>query len=410
MIMLKGPRALFLFLIVLSVMPRYYPAPAWAGGPKESMGEEIRISVLKGTEEEDPGVTWDGQNYLVLWQSSRTAPDNYDVYAAGVSPEGKVLDPQGFAVSTAPSNQIFIDVAWGKGEYLAVWQDLRSHQRWEIYGARFRPDGTVFDAEGIPIAVGKRNARHPQVAWDGKNFLVVWMEENEGRGWDVAGVRIGPDGTVLDGERILIATAPGDQASPALAWGQDQYLVVWMENGGISGARVDSSGKVLDPQGFVLSRSSRGAGYPTVAWGKKHFVVIWGDQPAPPAAHSISGVRVSTSGQVIDGTEMTIARSSNLQTFPSVRCAGEECLVVWEEEQSAGRPRQGIESIIRDVRGAFLDLSRNPVIPQGVMISPKAIGNHFAKVATDGHKYLVTWKDYRTGTAASLGRLVTPSR
>jgi hypothetical protein len=381
----------------------------WAEGPKEMLGEEIPISVLKEMEEEDPVITSDGKNYMVVWQSNRKSPDDYDVYATRVSPEGKVIDPHGFAISTAPSNQIFIDVAWGNGEYLAVWQDLRSHQRWEIYGARFRPNGTVLDPEGIPIAVGKRNARHPQVAWDGKNFLVVWMEENQGSGWDIAGARISPPGKLLDEEQILIAQAPGDQASPAVAWGKDRYLVVWMESGEISGARVDSSGKVLDPNGFVLSRSSRGAGYPTVAWSKKHFVVIWGDQPASPAARSLSGVLVSASGSVV-GTEFTVASSANLHAFPSVRCSGKECLVVWEEEQSGGRPMHGIEDIIRDVRAAFLDLSRGTVIPQDVMISPKAIGNHFVKVASDERNYLVVWKDYRTGTAASLGRLVTPPR
>lgn len=70
----------------------------------------------------------------------------------------------------------------------------------------------------------------------------------------------------------------------------------------------------------------------------------------------------------------------------------------------------GIEDIIRDVRGSFVDLSRVPVRATEVMISPKAVGNHFTKAATDGDYYLVVWKDYRTGTAASLGRLVTRAR
>jgi hypothetical protein len=404
--MLKPVRTIFIFLTLLLVMPRH--DPGWAEGPTTSLGEVIQVSALKGIEEEDPVVGWNGTNYLVVWQSSRKDPSNYDVYGARVSPEGKVLDPHGFAISTAPSNQIFLDLAWGKGEYLAVWQDLRSHQRWEIYGARFRPDGTILDSEGIPVAVGKRNARHPQVAWDGNNFLVVWMEENEGRGWDIAGVRVSPEGKLLDNERILIAQAPGDQASPALAWGKDRYLVVWMEGGGISGACVDPSGKVLDPTGIVLSRSSHDAGYPAVAWGEGQFVVVWGEQPAPPV-HTLAGVRVSGSGKVIDAKEFTIASSANLHTFPSVSCSGTRCLVVWEEDKTIGHMRR-IEDVVRDVRGAFLDLSQRIVTPGDVMILPGAIGNHFAKVGSDGHHYLVVWKDYRSGTAASLGRLVMPAR
>jgi len=105
-----------------------------------------------------------------------------------------------------------------------------------------------------------------------------------------------------------------------------------------------------------------------------------------------------------------VARGATLHIFPSVSCSGAACLVVWEEEQSEGRSGHGIADIIRNVRGAFLDLLRDSVAPTDVMIIPRAVGNHFAKVATDGRKYLVVWKDYRSGTAASLGRLVMPTR
>ena len=67
---------------------------------------------------------------------------------------------------------------------------------------------------------------------------------------------------------------------------------------------------------------------------------------------------------------------------------------------------KGIEDIIRDVKGAFFDLSDTLVIRNEFIIVPRAIGNHFAKVAADDLEYLVVWKDYRAGTAASLGHLI----
>jgi photosystem II stability/assembly factor-like uncharacterized protein len=382
------------------------PPPA---APQSVLPQMIPISVRQNAEEEDPVIAWDGHNYMVAWQSNRNDTYNYDVYISKISPEGTVLDPREVPITTAPSNQIFADLAWGQGQYLAVWQDLRSRQRWEIYGARFLPDGTILDPEGIPLAVGTRNARHPQVAWDGKNFLVVWMEENEGRGWDIAGVRVHPDGTILDKKRILIASAPGDQANPVLAWGGGHYLVVWMDTPPdaepvIAGARVDDAGTVLDHERLVLSRSSHHPAFPSVAWGDGRFVVVWADRPEP-GIHALSGVRVDSAGTLIDGEEFTVARSSHLHTFPSVRCPGAECLVVWEEDKTVGRI-QTINDITRDVRGAFLDLAQNPVIPRDIMIIPNAVGNHFAKVASDGRDYLVVWKDYQSGNAESLGRIV----
>ena len=382
-----------------------------AMGQSVSPADEIRISVLKGKEEEDPVAAWDGKNFLVLWQTNRQDPDNYDVYGARISSKGEVLDPIGFPVSTAPSNQIFIDLAYGNGQYLAVWQDIRSRTRWEIYGTRIDRDGRVLDPEGIPIAVGERNSRHPQVAWDGENFFVVWMEENHGRGWDVAGVRLSPRGKVLDAERIMIAQAPGDQTHPALAWGEDQYWVVWMDQqphtpSRISGTRMSPSGKVLDPGGLILSTSSSGdPSFPAAAWTNGFFVTIWTDQNTA-SLHTISGARVTSSGNSLDLKPFVVASSLNLITFPSLRCRADQCLLAWEEDRSEGRPMKGIEDIIRDVKGAFFDLSDTLVIRNEFIIVPRAIGNHFAKVAADDLEYLVVWKDYRAGTAASLGHLI----
>ncbi|HET6464787.1 MAG TPA: hypothetical protein VFH55_04150 [Nitrospiria bacterium] len=389
------------------------PVTAVVESPKGFLPQEIPISILNGVEEEDPVVTSDGKNFWVVWQTDRKNPDDYDVYAARVSPDGKLLDPQGLPVSTAPSNQIFSDIAVGKEQSLVVWQDLRSHSRWEVYGARLRSDGKVLDEDGIPIAVGRGNARHPQVGWDGQNFLVVWMEENPGRGWDIAGARVSPNGKVIDPDRILIAPFPGDQSNPVLAWGNDQYLVAWMDKrpgspARILGARVSASGKLRDPEGFVLSRSSVSPSFPAVSWAQGQYVVVWADQQAP-STHALAGIRLDSSGNVDGSKEFVVESSPNLHMFPSVHCSGELCLVVWEKDQYQGRPR-GIQDVLRDVKGAWIDLSQKTVTPQEVMIAPKAVGNHFAKVASTGREYLVVWKDYRTGTASSVGRFVTPPR
>jgi hypothetical protein len=389
----------------------FHPAaPVFAEPSKSPTLPEIPISVLNATEEEDPVVTSDGNNYMVVWQSNRKGPEDYNVYAKRVSPDGKILDPQAVPVSTAASNQIFTDIAAGDRQYLVVWQDLRSHARWEVYGSRLGSDGKSLDPDGIPIATGRGNARHPQVGWDGKNYLVVWMEEYPGRGWDVAGARVSPEGKVLDPDPIPVAQSPGDQSNPVLAWGDHQYLVVWMDHppGGsprISGGRISASGTRLDPNGFVLSRSSVNPSFPAVAWGKDRYLVVWADQPSP-VLHTLAGIRVDSSGKVDEANGFVVESSPNLHMFPSARCSGSQCLIVWEKHQSKGKPR-GIQDVIRDVKGAWIDLSQKTVTPREIMIAPNAVGNHFAKVASIGQEFLVVWKDYRNATAASLGRLLT---
>lgn len=377
--------------------------------------DEIRISVIDQTEEEDPVVSWNGRNFMAVWQSNRKDPQNYDLFAARISPSGRVLDPEGIELSKAPNNQLFPNLAWGGGRHFAVWQDLRSRQRWEIYGARFLPDGKLLDPEGIPLAVGRANARHPQVASDGSDFLAVWMEEGNQTGWDILGARIRADGKVMDRVPIVISRAAGDQAHPVLAWGEDRYLVVWMDAplegpSRITAAGVSADGKLMDAEPIILSLNPEGTpGFPAVAWGGGRFLAVWADSN-DNGEKNVSGIRLDRKGAPVDRAPLVLDSGVGLLTFPAVQCAGGKCLVVWEADHSEGGEMKGIEDVVRDVRGAFLDLGAEPVRPVGAMIADRAIGNHFSKVATDGRDFLVVWKDYRTGTASSLARRITAPR
>ncbi|HTN43632.1 MAG TPA: hypothetical protein VMN77_07530, partial [Nitrospiria bacterium] len=169
--------------------------------------------------------------------------------------------------------------------------------------------------------------------------------------------------------------------------------------------RISASGTRLDPNGFVLSRSSVNPSFPAVAWGKDRYLVVWADQPST-VLHTLAGIRVDSSGKVDEANGFVVESSPNLHMFPSARCSGSQCLIVWEKHQSKGKPR-GIQDVIRDVKGAWIDLSQKTVTPREIMIAPNAVGNHFAKVASIGQEFLVVWKDYRNATAASLGRLLT---
>ena len=59
----------------------------------------------------------------------------------------------------------------------------------------------------------------PDVAFDGTNYLVSWMDRRNGV-WNIYGARVSPQGAVLDKNGIPISTAPDFQIYPALAFGQ----------------------------------------------------------------------------------------------------------------------------------------------------------------------------------------------
>lgn len=375
---------------------------------RAAVGPEMVIAARPSDEEEDPVPSWDGERYLVVWQTTRSGPT--DIYGVWTTPDGAVREQNGLKISNGPSDELFPDVEWGGDSHLVVWQDLRSRRNWEIYGNRVSRAGAVRDARDLAIGVGAGNRRHPRVAWSGGVFLVVWMEERPGSGWDVAAARVGPDGVVLDPGGIAVGTGPGDQTRPAVAWNGAAFVVVWMDgrNGepDIAAARVDPNGRVLDVEPIMVSRAPGEQSYPAVASLHGEAAVVWVDRRgAGPFA--LYGTRLAADGRVLDPEGVPLSITPRLHMFPAIACGERECLVLWEEEHESAVPMTRITDVVRDVRALAWEPSR---ADRPFAVAPDALGNHFTAVATDGRRYLVVWKDYRSGLAGGFGRFVDPLR
>jgi len=227
----------------------------------------IEISLEAGAQE-CPAVASDGTDYLVVWQDARSG--SYDIYAARVSSNGTVQDPSGFAISTAPGDQMYPVVVFDGTNYFVVWQDYRSGSSYDVYGSRVSTSGAVLDPAGIAISAAGGAQEHPAVAFDGLGFLVVWQDRRGGPYADIYGSRVGFDGTVLDPTGFGISTASNEQLYPAVAFDGDYYFVAWQDNRrttrpDIFGARVQPDGTVLDPTGMVICAEAYNQLAPAVA-------------------------------------------------------------------------------------------------------------------------------------------------
>ncbi len=151
--------------------------------------------------QERPAVAFDGTNFLVVWQDFRNGRD-YDIYAARVSPQGRVLDPDGFPVIARAGNQARPAVAYSGGNYIVAWMDARQYPVYGLYAARVSPQGKVLDPEGRAIDIedplrvekamppdktwlgdrhywwqGLSSRFQPCLASDGKICLVTWLRD-----------------------------------------------------------------------------------------------------------------------------------------------------------------------------------------------------------------------------------------
>jgi hypothetical protein len=175
--------------------------------------------------------------------------------------------------------------AFGKSVYLVAWCDgtrQADTATADIYCARVEAgSGKVLDPRGIPVCAAADLQEWPAVAFDGRNFLVVWQDLRSGRDYDVYAARVSEEGNVLDPGGFPVSRHAGNQARPAVGFASGNYLVAWMDARqypvyGVYGARVTPEGKVPDPDGQALdaeeaSKISK-ATPPDKSWlGDRHY-------------------------------------------------------------------------------------------------------------------------------------------
>jgi len=171
------------------------------------------------------------------------------------------------------------------------------------------------------------------IAFDGTNFLVVWEDERINIQRNIFATRVSLQGEILDPIGIPICTTQNLQSYANVAWGGQNYLVVWGDQrSGISaiyGARVGPDGDVLDPDGFLIAGGTDWALYPAVASDGTNFLVAWADAKSG-YSFDIYVTRISPNGEVLDPHGISICPTYQDEFSPSIAYNGSTYLVAWE--------------------------------------------------------------------------------
>ena len=343
----------------------------------------------------------DGTNYLVVWEDYRNSFT--DIYGARVDSSGHVLDPGGIEVCTAYYYQWNPAIAFDGRNFLVVWEDERSNPAGEIYGARISPSGVVLDPNGIAISTNGQTYT-PSVAFDGSNYLVIWTDWRNST-WDIYGARVTPSGNVLDTSGIAISTAAHDQDFPKVASDGNNFLAVWQDgrdslvSEDIYGARISPSGQVLDPTGIPITPGNMDQWRPAIAFDGTNYLVVWDDRRGGSSS-DIYGARVSKSGVVLDSSGIAISSDTSYQSEPAIAFDGTNYLVVWDDSRNGPG----------DIYGTRVSMLGTILDPNGILISKSGNWEYPPTVAFNGSNYLVIWCDWINGLDTDLyGSRVSPA-
>lgn len=176
-----------------------------------------------------PQIATNGSNFLIAWRAISVSPmQGADVRGSRISSSGAVLDPLGIDISTAPGYQEHPSVDYDGSNYLVTWDDTRNLERGslhDIYAARVNSSGVVVDPNGIAVATGPTEQSSPVLAFDGTNHLIVWWD---GSGFiQVWGTHVSRDGRVIEPRGFQIYADDNNNYSRHVAFGTKNGLVVW---------------------------------------------------------------------------------------------------------------------------------------------------------------------------------------
>ena len=396
-------------------------------------------------EQTRPRVAWNGQNWLVVWNTRRVAnfTTTVDVLGARVSPGGQVLDTTPIAIDTNPTiDELYPAVSSDGSDWAVIWMDQGSY--FELDGTRVSPEGIVRDPGGVPIYTPQfPNAPYnPSIAFAGDEYLIAFQGYSNSN--DIRGLRITttlqPIGGVFN-----ISAATDNQYFPEVASNGTDFFVVWHDERfaqiGVFGTRVTHDGQVLDPNGINISGSNTGYPQPDVAWDSTQWFVTW-----IPYSGTVYVGRVSTDGQVLDPNGVAVGGSASLSAIAGQPGGGAR--VVWGQTATGGPGRYDVSEAAVSaggvpgpaqvvsrgapsqrqldlasngngylavfvsevsnetrIKGQRLDANGVAIDQEPILIAGGSTTFRLPKVAWNGSLYLVVWEDTTTPRGFAPGAI-----
>ncbi|MCP3144130.1 hypothetical protein [Pyxidicoccus xibeiensis] len=299
---------------------------------------------------------------------------------------------------STPSFASGAEVASDGTRSLVVWRD--GSRPGELLAARVSKGGRLLDPESLTLNPSPSvQAGAPAVAYDGRQFLVVWQGEHS-----LFLARVKPDGTV-DGPVLPIVNISGDPSStPGIACTWRRCLVAWSDFGDprrIRGVLVKSHDTGVRTQELTLASDAvalSSFGVP-VAWSDNRFLVAWSDTRFGDTTPKLLATRVTSDGAVLDPTGILISDTPGAQTWLDVVGTQQGFFVAWSDT------RHGT----RDLFGTFVRPNGSVPDADGFLLSSTDPGDDvLPSLASDGQRVLATWSRVGPDRFSIRGNLVKP--
>jgi len=254
---------------------------------------------------------------LVTWVSN-------DLVGARVDRTGALLDTVPIEIQDPSSTgTVWMrpGAAWGSGWFLVAWTELGTNS---AQCALIDSFGHVVWRRVLQESINVMQNCDAPVAFDGENFLAMWIARNEADSFSAFFSRISPDGVILDSPpRKVAPRSPIEQYDIDLCFHNGRYLAVWnhFDTLGLWGSWILPDGTVPDSVGFPISVGIP-VDFPSVTHDSRNYVVSWYE-----FHNKTKLARVTDGGQVLDASGVVI--DTNSQWENDICSTGDTTLVVY---------------------------------------------------------------------------------
>ena len=276
-----------------------------------------------------------------------------------------------------------LSTVWNGKELFSVWSDRRDPHQNNVFGVHVRSGSGVVDKTSVLITPGL----NPVVASDGTNFLLVYAENATGASTDLVARRLGPDGNLLDSQKVVLSNAV--QAPYQAFWTGSEYAVFWDDSPPDSPqqgymARIDRNGSLIASRlpiwssGALVNAASLSMG---VAWSGSSFLI------AKPSSGPMVQL-ISSDGKQV-GKPFLLTSTTKSTSEPTVASDGTNFLVVWDDNDRGS----GVKGIRVSPAGQIVDSS--PLVLSNINRAAEA---HLIWAGTE---YVLDFLGSASGTVAT---------
>jgi len=248
-----------------------------------TLTSEFQVNTYTLSWQSSPHASFNGTNYLAVWQSGGQDGSSSGIFGQLISPAGLKIGPEVQINTYTDGHQWFANTASNGENFLVAWSSVdQDGSDSGVFAQLIDNEGNKIGTEFQVNSYTMGNQKEPSAASDGKTYFISW--KTEGQDGDQAGVfgqLFDNNGNKIGTEFQINTYTASKQESPEVSSNGHRYLVAWQSSGqdgdlsGVYAQLFDSAGNRIGAETLINTYTIGNQKYPNVTSDGHNFALVW---------------------------------------------------------------------------------------------------------------------------------------